>query len=438
MILAHLLAIFTFVDLSTLKNCLFLSRTCFLEITKYEKIHKAVFNYFKRRNLQWTPDCFNVLCQFNSEFCLIYKRVYPFYSMNVFKFHSSDVKLIECNKLIVECKKFNKYELELFNEELGSDFDIIKLHSYKKICVNKYISSMDINYNFNHWKSIIQQNPRLVIAGGSVLQNLFFDKTTKHQDLDFFVLDYKTGDEDAFMLQLQNFTSSPIIVFQSGNYTMFHVKTYYVNFTKNLSLLSENSINKSILKNKLIKEGFWTRIQLIWHQAIRKKWHLLYLFDLDVCQIGFDGQKLFYTYSFLAAMQQQSIINYKINIFGIYILDRMYKYKERFGFALLLPKEFIKSRLNGYLAQKGESWLQLWKFNPNAAHQMLCLDPMHEDEKEYIRNLFDYHKFWMNKAVALINENQYQIWCGLWTNELLWLYFDVFGVRQNLEHLCSN
>jgi len=87
--------------------------------------------------------------------------------------------------------------------------------------------------------------------------------------------------------------------------------------------------------------------QFIWYSTRITKQQVLQIFDLDCCQVGYDGNKVFSTLSFVQSIATRTMINYKLvnDYFDLCtFLPRTIKYQKR-GFKLLVPKKFDVSLL---------------------------------------------------------------------------------------------
>lgn len=128
---------------------------------------------------------------------------------------------------------------------------------------------------------------------------------------------------------------------KSDYYHKSCVQNLYVNFSE---LSSRVDTKLSSKENEVIikEEGFWTQFQFIWIGEGYKPWSILHIFDLDCCQIGFDGKNVLSTFAFLQSITTNTMINYKLlnNSFMINtFLPRTQKYSNR-GFELIVPHNF--------------------------------------------------------------------------------------------------
>merc|ERR1712003_359687 len=55
----------------------------------------------------------------------------------------------------------------------------------------------------------------------------------------------------------------------------------------------------------------WTQLQFIHISDTAQPWTILQLFDLDCCQVGFDGNSVISTHAFKQSINTQTLINYK-------------------------------------------------------------------------------------------------------------------------------
>lgn len=197
-----------------------------------------------------------------------------------------------------------------------------------------FIQKLDLLYHYSKWKDIIfQKQFQFILAGGSVLHCLRkYNVQTTIGDLDFFALhmtyeEYKSAINillnklHAKGFQFTVKKSSPIII------------NVYINF-----LNENNNINIQLNQNEFEK---WTKFQFIWMNKMNPSMLLTIIFDLEPCQVAFDGLSLFSTYAFIQSITTNTMINYKyaINQELVCLHERRnIKYINK-GFVLLTPKK---------------------------------------------------------------------------------------------------
>ncbi|CAF1543347.1 unnamed protein product [Rotaria sordida] len=163
------------------------------------------------------------------------------------------------------------------------------------------------------------------MAGGAVLNCLLingFDSST--QDLDFFWLG---GSWTSFIAAIDRFE-------RKAKSRILETKNIY-------GILIEFTL--------LIDNDHTQHIQFIFGRETSNMSFILYTFDLDIVQVGFDGYKIISTIGFFQAVATRSFISYGLtnDIHDtIYYLDRCFKYNQR-GFSWLCPIDY-----NDFLAQK--------------------------------------------------------------------------------------
>ena len=197
--------------------------------------------------------------------------------------------------------------------------------------------------------------PNFFLAGGSVLkciakyhhENIEQNEVKKMKDLDFFAvgIENKTFIREIFRIKVAMAAKGYQVVHcvdrQSNYYHKSCVQNLYINFAKSPSKVSDKLTakdNEAIIK----KEGLWTQMQFIWIGEGYKPWSLLHIFDLDCCQVGFDGSNVVSTYAFLQSITTNTMINYKLlnnSFMKNTYLPRIQKYSKR-GFDLIVPHNF--------------------------------------------------------------------------------------------------
>ena len=105
------------------------------------------------------------------------------------------------------------------------------------------------------------------------------------------------------------------------------------------SKLNVYNVKVNFSQNKDLEK--WIHFQFIWIGEAFLPWTILHIFDIDCCQIGFDGEQLLCTPAFLEAIKTQTIINYKTNMYCNRFSQRLRKYNQR-NFSILLPINFYR------------------------------------------------------------------------------------------------
>ena len=253
--------------------------------------------------------------------------------------------------------------------------------------INIFKRNLNTKFYFANWERIIFTRDRLFrffLAGGSVVKSIVgsnMHDEANTSDLDFFVYSFgRTNDqrfrraiEARFDLLVQDF----VIVYDQRSLWYFDrgevrkIYNVFINFSgKDSQIRQSCSILRSrddsrirydgmpIIvneqKNEIImviqEEGFWTKMQFIYEEYRFEKTHharefaILQDFDLDCCQIGYNGKQVVCTPSFVESINTGTFMCYEVIKSVIRSRksnsDRLRKYYMR-GFDLLLPKQLI-------------------------------------------------------------------------------------------------
>eukprot|EP01083_Nonionella_stella_P047299 126578_1 len=249
-------------------------------------------------------------------------------------------------------RSLTQMELKLFNQtdpkQPNDSHDHLVINSE-----SKFKSLLHKHFHFFQWERAIfgYRTNAFFLAGGSVLKciskrNRMGTRNAGMQDLDLFAV----GTEyDEFRRAIRLIRRS----FRQDGYTYIQhknppnsagrvvINNLFVNFTTLRSKVIFPSKNKTYderMKKQnermMEKEGFWTKMQFIWMGNKQQPWSVLHAFDLDCCQIGYDGAHVVSTYAFVQSITTNTMVSYKlINDLSI----RICKYMRR-DFELLVPK----------------------------------------------------------------------------------------------------
>ena len=309
------------------------------------------------------------------------------------KLHSNELELFADMKNDKEWFKIktlleSKENMDVKFTDKDEKFDMcstIDGDGYGAVCINDcqtFLSLLNQRFHYQKWKDILQNGRgdkgkaynipddsfgNWFLAGGSVLYCIMKNarQETGIKDLDFFAVhmfEYQFW-EKIFMIAVF-FQSRGYETFFANNmknsYKKLIVIDLYVNFSDKKSRIDKNTLPQyhddcyygqrsdhrfiGGRKNGDIVEKYesdiWSKFQFIYNG----QWNcpstiLSILFDLDCCQVGFDGYKVLCSYAFIQSITTQTMIYYKLrnntSERDLYI-KRIKKYYQR-GFDLLIP-----------------------------------------------------------------------------------------------------
>jgi len=185
--------------------------------------------------------------------------------------------------------------------------------------------AMNKKFKYNVWSKWIKWD-RYFMVGGSVLNCLLHEEfTATSQDIDFF------------------FTSSDFYKYKSS----------VDKFTEQLETVADGGVQEGKKDSQYVQtriakvKGQELKFQFIWYDDDMSPDVILHIFDLDACQVGWDGKHVLATPSFVQSLTTSTMINYKLvnnEEDAETFLPRTFKYLQR-GFTLLTPKKFDTSIL---------------------------------------------------------------------------------------------
>ena len=246
----------------------------------------------------------------------------------LFKYNDQDRDQQVCDELLVN-------DFETFKDELREHF------------------------YYDSWRDLIfpagNKNAKFFLAGGSVLkciskyhhQKVENNEEKKMKDLDLFAIGIENYlfRREIFRIKLALRAHGYKVVHGVDSKSVFYHKSCVENLFINFANLPSKVSNKLTGKdNEIIikQEGFWTQMQFIWIGEGFKPWSILHIFDLDCCQVGFDGDNVVSKFAFLQSITTNTMINYKLlnnSFMKNTFLPRTKKYSKR-GFQLIVPHNF--------------------------------------------------------------------------------------------------
>eukprot|EP01084_Bolivina_argentea_P232149 391333_1 len=331
----------------------------------------------------------------------------------------------KCMTINIYNQKFRKY-LPLFRYSCKSDNEQLlfrKCEFTDNSCDNSrkltegemtitsvrvFLENLNRNFSFDKWKQFINWNV-YNIAGGSLLKCILTQSfnSCQKQDIDlFYSFTNQTVDEtkQSNKLYFNKFINTmiengyPVVYIENKYIFNNNVYTSYINFetvqhttklTKEQYIkhynLSEESFEKEMNKHKWIKFQFISVYDL--NERKFSQWklnnhhlseeerndmiinqldhdHIISNFDIDICQIRFDGNDVFCTLPFIFAVSSMSCISYKLSLreqlaanIDWCAFRRAIKYHYR-GLQLYVPIEFDLDPLNSEVYLK---WYEKYK-----------------------------------------------------------------------------
>jgi hypothetical protein len=245
---------------------------------------------------------------FNTPKFQLYSRVLPYKSKEIGK----SISLYD-NLYLISPRELNKFEQELFHIPEKMETKPLSIVSFEE-----FNSNLNKFFSFDKWKdSISWRNFKMV--GGSILKCLLKDPfESKGQDIDlFFYGDYYLFDSLYYRFYIEMSQYSPREEFHDDYED--RVRTMYLNF-----------------------DGEIVTFQFVLYNSELKNDHFFQLIDQDCCQVGFDGEKVISSYSFIQSLNTGTFMNYHLmenNIISEHARQRVEKYSKR-GFCFMSPKSF--------------------------------------------------------------------------------------------------
>lgn len=228
------------------------------------------------------------------------------------------------------------------------------------------------NNYYAHWQHLVTQYG-LVLAGGSVVNNLhrFPRVTTAIQDFDLynvecdswlhFVPKVREIEEnlrrqgfESFKMQLHshvvsdNDNNNTVLNGVLSHYQFFKGYDLYVNFTSITPIFNSSHprfqefVRWSAQEKQTYldtNEVFLIKFQLLFSR-FKDIGQIFSIFDIDICQVGWNGVSLVCSDAFKIARQSNTLISYKANNFNGRFANRVIKYTRRYQITPIFPKKF--------------------------------------------------------------------------------------------------
>jgi hypothetical protein len=273
--------------------------------------------YSKTRNTVYTEECMkNMIAHFDTEVFQIYSRLLS-YSVDA-KYPLVPVHNPSLCDTIIKPRLLNFYEKKLF-KFTNNDVTQTQVPDSSKPLVHsseQFLKNMNEQFCLDLWKDYLDWNNHFLV-GGSVLKCLLYDSfsASSDQDLDLFWTGY-----DYYEWENQ----------QEQFYDALRVAGYKVQY---VALGYVRAMKVTFNEKKQVT------FQFIWYDDNLSRERILHVFDLDCCMVGYNGQRVLSTWSFIQALNTGTMISYKLvenEKDARHYLPRAMKYSKR-GFKLLVP-----------------------------------------------------------------------------------------------------
>eukprot|EP01080_Neovahlkampfia_damariscottae_P006610 gene6610-10773_t len=303
------------------------------------ELHELIFQFLPGRTMKYISTCVSskfywvrsssdliriVLKNTTSLSAKVFKNLIPYFETPTFQLicriipytttKIGETFSIYDNLYLINPRKLNKFELNLF--QLRNTNIMPKSIVSQK----EFLNTFNQEFKFEFWKDLLQWEYFKVI-GGSILKCLLKNsfKAKETQDIDiFFKGDYYSFDDAyyKFFEELKQYEATE----------EFHDD--YIDRIR--------TIHVTIDSKKLT-------FQFILYNTDETDLNQFYqILDQDCCQIGFNGTKVFCTYSFIQSLNTGTMMNYHLlndSCMTEKTEKRINKYSSR-GFELLYPKCF--------------------------------------------------------------------------------------------------
>ena len=208
-----------------------------------------------------------------------------------------------------------------------------------------FISNLNRVFYYNDWHLIFEKSI-FIFSGGSMVRSISksFIQTGDISDIDLYAFGVT---EDTFQNEINKF----IMFFKSKGYIIFEDKVnlllnnIYVKFNGSESkFLSKGSKNYNL--HVIKSESGWLQFQFILREDCNSLFDVLHGFDIDCCQIGFNGVDCFCTPACMQSLNTGSFISYSVTRDSVSrVISRIFKYVSR-GYTFLFPKDYTFGLIN--------------------------------------------------------------------------------------------
>jgi hypothetical protein len=238
---------------------------------------------------------------------------------------------------------FKKRKLNYLEEKL---FETHGKYSPKElVSEDQFLKNFNSFFHVNDWRDFIDWE-KFFLVGGSVLKCILkdtFDGESSDIDL-FFIGDCYYKFKDSFMSTFEKAKD----LLDPEHYLGQDIEE----IIENDDIWALEGTSEYILNLFLIINEKKLKFQFIWYDSSQSSTsmnpeRILNIFDIDCCQIGYDGEKVRCSYPFIQSVNTGTFINYKFvnsqeNVSNFF--PRTMKYMDR-GFTLIHSHHFDKKLL---------------------------------------------------------------------------------------------
>lgn len=422
-----------FLSIKKIQQIKFVNQALYLLINNGNRLFKIHFrnNTKNKIKITLTPELINDCATFTN--ASLYKtmcRLVSFQPMIAFQksSFSYNLPLVTLNNYSIQKQNLTCLEKSLFKRKLETSYNVLNNNKWNTE-IEHFVKNMNSYFQYSKWKQLLYGHNYLV--GGAVLACLrksLNQKFASERDLDFFVIhpyyNYNCYKDLQSQVRLNVYSiachcnDSCVIIKVPDNrdkkketaYNSFYIQSILINFNCNLQdmkMIKKHCKRKKKYsmfvpreeKNVLFiewikikeKTAEWIKMQFILPQAIYTLTNLLRTFDIDLCQIAFDGQNIQSTPAALRSMQTDTIISYKIRnnpTNSQIILNRINKYVNNYNMELLEPLEFEKNKMMSN--DKSEKELQQYKEQYEkwfCGDENINIQPFLDKMSEFVENM---------------------------------------------------
>lgn len=353
--------ILEFCDINTLRLVKTCSKKCKDKVESSDKLFKIQFG---SSNLKpFSVETINNCMIFGK--CDLFHdmmRLVSYNPLTLFHVHDRQIPILECLKADIKCSSLSEWETYSYsfgdtNYKSNQEYD-------GKWNVN--VAALEANLRtfcyYSKWQFLFYlfEGGRIWLAGGMVaaaLRKNVAKKLFDARDADIFVV----GDAETYTITvgaiLRTFADImeyPVVqdylgLLTSSNYAFGTVTTVYVNFSNDYvrselscwarwqrNYLGNHNVEQLI--DDMQKEGGWIKFQFVHWKGFGSIKQVLCSFDLDICQVAFNGRSLALSYAARRSMETNTIVSYHMNLGRkTRAMSRMLKYAVLHDMSILMP-----------------------------------------------------------------------------------------------------
>ena len=275
----------------------------------------------------------------------MYLRLIPYhYEFNEFP----SINVFQKSNLFIT-RALTKYELFFYkkspitswlnnnNKNKQSMYNKPSIHSFAQFKKN-----MNKLYYYSHWQVFLKKY-KLFVGGGSILKclsRLYSDQYSKNiYDECIEIYSYQID-----LYNLEDIINEFISLMSTNFYCKLlkhkdEITSIYIK-QKHLQTNISNDYCDEMNKTIIYKEKNWLQFNFIHFDYYTTIEQIIYSFDLDCCQLAFDGYNIYSSYSNIQSLNTGSFISYACGPkMAKYNLKRLFKYIDK-NFILLVPSNF--------------------------------------------------------------------------------------------------